>query len=53
MALSNGGRRWIEFVVELASPRGWRVLRTFRDLEACRQFLVEQPAEHAIEFIIG
>jgi hypothetical protein len=53
VALSKNGRQWVEFVVEMANPRGWRVLRTFREIRECREFLAEQPQDCAIEFLAG
>jgi hypothetical protein len=38
VALTKDGERWVEFVVEVQHHRGWSVLRTFRELEACRRF---------------
>ena len=38
--LVKGQRRFIDWVIEVNTVRGWRVFRTFRDIDRCRAFLV-------------
>jgi hypothetical protein len=41
--LVKGRRRFIDWVIEVGTVRGWRVLRSFRDVDHCRAFLVALP----------
>jgi hypothetical protein len=41
--LVKGRRRFIDWVIEVDTVRGWRVLRSFRDIDQCRTFLVALP----------
>jgi hypothetical protein len=36
-------RRFIDWVIEIDTVRDWRVLRSFRDIDQCRAFLVALP----------
>jgi hypothetical protein len=36
----KGRRRFIDWVIEVDTVRGWRDLRAFRDIDQCRAFLV-------------
>ena len=38
--LVKGQRRFIDWVIEVDTVRSWRVLRSFRDIDQCRAFLV-------------
>jgi hypothetical protein len=49
--LVKGRRRVIDLVIEVDTIRGWRVLRTFRDIDQCRAFLVALPSGDKIEFV--
>jgi len=38
--LVKGGRHFIDWVIEVDTVRGWRVLRSFRVVDQCRAILV-------------
>jgi hypothetical protein len=50
MTLAKNGRRWTEFVIEHETPRGWRVLASFRTTEEVRSCLAERPDDN-VEFV--
>jgi len=52
MVLAKSGRRWIEFVVEQETARGWRVLTTLKSTDEVMAFLAERP-EDDVEIIVG
>jgi hypothetical protein len=39
-------------VIEVDTIRGWRVLRSFRNIDQCQAFLVALPAGDNIEFVV-
>jgi hypothetical protein len=49
--LVKGGRRFIDWVIEVDTVRGWRCLRSFRDIDECRAHLVALPPGDNIEFL--
>jgi hypothetical protein len=49
---SRGRRRFIDWVIEVDTIRGWRVLRSFRNIDQCQAFLVALPAGDNIEFVV-
>jgi hypothetical protein len=49
--LVKEGRRFIDWVIEVDTVRSWRVLRSFRDVDQCRAFLVALPPGDNIEFV--
>jgi hypothetical protein len=49
--LVKGRRRFIDWMIEIDTVRGWRVLRTFRDIDQCRAFLIALPPGDNIEVL--
>jgi hypothetical protein len=41
--LVKGRRRFVDWVFGVDTVRGWRCIRSFRDIEECRAFLVALP----------
>jgi hypothetical protein len=52
MTLTKNGRRWSEFLIEHETPRGWRVLASFKTTEEVRAFLADLPDDE-VEIVTG